>query len=149
MSTTQTFTWWTPGTPKGQPRPRACIRGNHASMYDCGTADEWRKLVETHGRRHKPEEIITGATRLTLTFFMPRPQRLMGKKWPDGPIPCLAKPDFDNLSKAVADALTTDKKKARVGWWNDDSLIFQSSTAKYYHSKAGKPGMRITIETNL
>lgn len=145
---TTTFTWWTPGEPKGQPRPRAVNRGARAGMYDPGTADAWRKLVERHGRHLRPVAHIVEPVRMVVHFFLPRPQRLMGKKHPDGPIPALCKPDADNLAKAVMDELTEDKKKGRIGWWKDDSIIFQLDAQKFYHSKTGKPGASIRIEIN-
>ena len=33
------------GSPKGQPRVRAFVRGNHAGVYDPGTANEFKTSI--------------------------------------------------------------------------------------------------------
>jgi len=73
-------------------------------------------------------------------FLLKRPKRLYRKKDPDGIIPHAAKPDRDNLDKAVLDVLTT------LGFWRDDGQISAGRIDKYYHAKGDKPGARITIK---
>ena len=77
---------------------------------------------------------------MKLIFFLPRPKKHFKKSElrPDAPYFHLKKPDFDNLAKAVSDALTI------LGWWNDDSQICDISIQKLYAS--GRPsGAEIEI----
>ena len=127
------------GIPKGQPRGRATIRGRHAGIYDPGTANGWKALVANAGSSHRPAEPIRHPVRVVISFAMPRPKRLMRRSDPDGPIWCTAKPDVDNLTKAVLDALTND------GWWLDDSIVAQCDATKRYHAKNDAPGAVIAI----
>ena len=65
----------------------------------------------------------------------------MRKKDPEGRIPHTAKPDADNVVKAVMDALT------QIGMWRDDALICEQQVTKDYASKSGSTGAVIQIYT--
>ena len=120
------------GVPRGQPRPRAFSFHGHARVYDVGTAEGWKAQIALAAKPHRPETPIPGPISLTLSFEMPRPKNHFrsGKRaselregapgWHTG------KPDCDNLSKAVMDALTT------IGMWPDDSQICSLSVSKIY-----------------
>jgi Holliday junction resolvase RusA-like endonuclease len=82
---------------------------------------------------------LEGPIQVDIDFFLPRPKRLCRKKDPDGPVPCDAKPDRDNLDKAVLDALTA------LGAWKDDCQVFNGFVCKWYASKAGRTGAIIRI----
>lgn len=127
------------GKPKGQPRPRAFTRGKHAAVYDPGTAEGWKGQVALAAREHLPATPLDEPVYLSVVFFMPRPARLCRRKDPDGMIPHGAKPDGDNLLKAVLDALT------QIGMWRDDSLVAGHRVLKLYHEKGGRPGAHIII----
>lgn len=53
-----------------------------------------------------------------------------------GLIPCIARPDADNLLKGLVDAMT------KAGFWVDDSRIYRMAIAKWYGESAGI-GVRI------
>lgn len=127
------------GEPKGQPRTRACLRGKRAGVYDPGTADGWKSLVAIAARPYLPASPIDAPVRLDLVFLFPRPARLMRKKDPEGQIPHTAKPDRDNLDKAVMDALTA------IGMWRDDALVCAGSVEKYYVAKGRPSGALVKI----
>ena len=117
------------GTPVGQPRPRACIRGRHAGVYDPGTADAWKASVASAAKAAWDGRVFDGPLRLTLTIYMPRPKshfRANGAIKPSAPLWPTGKPDRDNLEKAILDALTT------AGVWKDDSLVCTGATRKIY-----------------
>jgi Holliday junction resolvase RusA-like endonuclease len=82
--------------------------------------DLWIKLLS----QHKPKNPLTGALSLTLLFKFehlkstPKSKRNM-LIWKD------TKPDVDNMSKLILDAMTS------AGFWNDDAQI-----AKLHISKA-------------
>ena len=128
------------GKPKGQPRPRACVRGKHAGVYDDGSIDGWKQSIALEGRSHRPRKPISGPVEVHWVAYMPRPKRLCRRKDPDGPIPCLTKPDVDNIEKALLDALTDD------GWFVDDKVVYATSNKKLYHGKGSRPGMAVVIK---
>lgn len=104
-------TFFVSGTPKAQPRVRAFTRGKHASVYDPGTADEWKAKV----RAAVDKNLLTAdwprpccdPVHVTLTFSLPRPKGHYGAKGlkPKSPKHHVSRPDVDNLAKAVLDAL--------------------------------------------
>ncbi len=76
-----------PGKPKAQPRPRAFSRKlNNGSvmtrMYDAGTSDGWKNTIKAALFKKKPTKPWDGPLRLDLTFYMPRPQKLLKKNSP-------------------------------------------------------------------
>jgi len=136
------------GEPKGQPRPRAFARrvGDKfiARVYDAGTAEGWKSQIAIAAKPFLPESPILGAVGITITFNMPRPMshyrtgKNEGQLKPDAPWFCTGKPDFDNLVKAVLDALTT------LGMWMDDKQVVIAHVTKYYALR-GQEGADIEI----
>jgi Holliday junction resolvase RusA-like endonuclease len=126
--------FWVPGVPKAQPRVKACRRGNHAGVYDPGTADEWKKLVCAAALAHWNRARFLGPLRLVLLFGMQRPKAHFNRhgdvkpgvsKWHQ------KKPDADNLAKAVMDAMT------QLGIWEDDSQVVRLDVGKVYATRPG------------
>ena len=124
------------GIPKGQPRPRAFVRGNRAAVYDPGTAEGWKSCIAMAAREiegklyHQPLSV-------TLTFFMPRPKshfKTSGQLKPAAPrFMHDSKPDADNLAKAVLDALTG------IRAWLDDDQVCELTIRKYWESERNGP----------
>jgi Holliday junction resolvase RusA-like endonuclease len=131
------------GDPKGQPRPRAFYnkKTGRAAVYEKGTAEAWKSDIAVAARSFLPASPIEGPVRLDITFVFSRPQRLMRAKDPEGMIPHTAKPDRDNLDKAVMDALTN------IGMFRDDSLVCSGLIEKFYSKKHGASGALIQIFT--
>jgi Holliday junction resolvase RusA-like endonuclease len=131
------------GTPKAQPRARAFARkfGNvySARIYDSGTAEGWKGDIALAARPFVPPAPFTGPIIVDVDFLFPRPKSLMRRKDPEGEIPHTAKPDRDNLDKALLDCLKT------LGFFIDDSQVFDGRPRKFYVSKTGRPGARVTV----
>lgn len=128
------------GLPKPQPRHRAFRRGNHAAVYDPGTAAGWKALVAHAADPYRPDAPMDGPLRVDLTFLFPRPKRLLRKRDSDQRIPHDKKPDRDNLEKAVLDTLT------QLGFWRDDCQVCAGEVKKAYVAKENDtPGVEITI----
>lgn len=133
------------GEPKGQPRPRACIRGNRAAVYDPGTADGWKWAVRAATAEHRGQGVLGGPVRLVLRFLMPRPKahfrtgRHSAELKPEAPDHHQAKPDLDNLEKAVMDAMTA------AGIWLDDSQVTSKDSRKLYAPPGTGPGCWIEV----
>ena len=109
-----------PGTPKGQPRPKAYRRGKHAAVYDPGTAAEWKFLI-ARAFEEAGIELPDGPLKLWLRFLMPRPKshyrtgKRAGELKDSAPFWCTKKPDADNLAKAVMDAMPLGDDSRVVG----------------------------------
>ena len=127
------------GIPKGQPRPRAFAMKGKICVYNPGTAEAWKSAIAEAARPFVPETPLEGPIRVNITWYLPRPKRLCRKKdWP-GPLPHVAKPDRDNLDKAVLDALKT------IGFYRDDSQVCDGVLRKRYPSIGIPPGADISI----
>lgn len=136
------------GTPKGQPRVRAFVRGRHAGVYDPGTADDWKALI-TIASRQKIQAlnvttfpIFNGPVTVTSTFIFPRPKahfRSNGALKTGAPHYHTAKPDRDNCDKAVLDALT------HLQFWPDDSYAAAGTIIKRYANVGEATGVLIQI----
>lgn len=135
--------WLAKGMPKGQPRPRAFSRGGRAAVYDPGTAEGWKGCVAVacaslEGRcLHQPLSVA-------LTFYMPRPKahfRTNGKLKDASPVYLHdSKPDIDNLTKAVLDALTG------IRAWLDDDQVCELTVRKHWEIPGSQsPGCSIRI----
>ena len=67
-------------------------------------------------------DVISGAVRLTVGFYMPRPKKFQKRGVPAA---CVTRPDWDKLARAVGDALE------RVAYY-DDSQIVEAVIGKFY-----------------
>ena len=122
------------GNPKAQPRVKAFRRGNHAGVYDPGTADDWKLIVGCAARSSWNRVQFDGPLRLAILFVMQRPKSHLnrhGDVRPNAPAWHESKPDADNLAKAVMDAMTA------LGVWRDDSQVVQLEVSKVYGARPG------------
>ena len=129
------------GQPKAQPRPRAFSRNGHARVFDEATAEGWKGLIALAAQEARPVTPLDEPVRIDTAFYFKRPKRLMRRTDPEGPVWHTAKPDRDNLDKAVLDTLKT------IGFLRDDSIVCSGLIRKLYHSKTGRPGTVIRIFT--
>lgn len=133
------------GIPKAQPRVKAFRRGNHAGVFDPGTADGWKLTVAAAARVAWDRQKFAGPLHLVLLFVLPRPKahyRTNGELKPHAPFWHESKPDSDNLAKAVMDAVT------QLGIWIDDSQVVRLEVQKSYGERPGcivvlKPAQRV------
>jgi Holliday junction resolvase RusA-like endonuclease len=117
---------------------RVCVMGGRAIFYKDQKAKDWIKVVGFYANQHQPSKLIEEPVRLTLTFVMKRPVALNAKKFSQGRIPADKRPDTDNLSKCLTDAL--------VGFWDDDARICELRASKYFAGKTEMPHIEVTIE---
>jgi len=129
------------GTPKGQPRPRAVFRPKHGRphVYDSATAKDWKALIAIAAKLALPRSPILDAVRVRCLFFMPRPQRLRTRRLAGLTLAHTAKPDTDNLVKAVLDTLQ------ELGFYRDDAQISSLAVDKIYASEGQPPGAIIHV----
>lgn len=108
-------------------------------MFDPGTASAWKQDVALELRRYRPAQPIEQPVLLFVEFFLPRPLRLQRQRDPEEAMVMTAKPDIDNLLKAVMDSLTDD------GWWHDDAIVSAVVGTKSYAAKNGRTGAHVRI----
>ena len=139
----KTLSFFTPGVPKGQPRGRAVRRGAHAGIYDPGTADNWKASVRAAAKEKWDGVPFEGPVRVVVRAFFPRPKahyrtgKHAGMLRTDAPTHHTAKPDRDNLDKAILDALTN------AGVWRDDAQVCAGGITKVFSESV--PGASVEI----
>lgn len=144
-----TLSFFVPGEPKAQPRPRAFSRGGHTRMYDPGTAKGWKAAVACAARDAAKREwgqgrLMDAALRLDcwISFLRPKSHfRTNGQLKPSAPQRHTQRPDMENVLKGIADAITD------AGVWRDDCLIVQQMSHKDWCESQAEQGALITIET--
>jgi Holliday junction resolvase RusA-like endonuclease len=134
--------------PVSQGRPKARIiqpKGNRppfVSVYDPSKSAKAKLEFAVSARQFAPEKLIDQAIRVDTTFYMPRPLYHYGtgrnsdKLKDSAPVFHTKRPDIDNLSKLVMDALTGVI-------WTDDSIVCKGFTEKVYDRK---PRVEIRIK---
>lgn len=136
--------FFAPGIPKAQPRVKAFRRGKHSGVYTPETADEWKRNIffmaqdPLHARRGE-----AGPYSMLLEFWFPRPKAHIGTKGLklSAPVCHTAKPDVDNLAKAVMDVMTN------LGVLDDDARVVSLTVTKAYNEEnGGRSGCHIYIK---
>lgn len=128
------------GHAKAQPRAKAVSFGGHARVYDPGTAKDWKTIVKTAAVENWDKEQFEGSVKVEMVFFLQRPRGHYGRNGLKATAPrfCTSRPDAENLSKAVLDALTN----AQI--WRDDAQVVIAHTEKRYGTD-GALGAQISI----
>lgn len=122
--------------PMGKPSIRSGARGMHWPKRYVKQAERCRNAFKIWWSGREP---LDGALALEIVAVKKRPTSLDAKRHPDGRIPLAAKPDADNISKAVCDALTS------AGVIVDDNLIADLRVRKFYASRGEQPSIEIRI----
>jgi autotransporter-associated beta strand protein len=82
---------------------------------------------------------LEGPLQLRVEFVLPRPQRLLTRRWRELLVWHAARPDIDNLLKSAKDALTGLA-------WRDDSQVCQVYAEKRYANHDEQPHATIRVE---
>lgn len=133
------LSFFVPGIPvaKGRPRARGFIRKNGklgASMYTPDKTAHWENIVRDRAIAYAPPEPIDKPIRLQMDFYMPKPKSAKKRLYPS------VRPDVDNLSKALMDAMNGII-------WADDALVCQKHSSKYYATEPSQVGVSVEIKT--
>ncbi len=135
------------GDPKAKRRHRSRIaRTKSGKQYNMQYADpkgvQEESFIKLVAAEHRPENLISEAIILTVTFFLPIPRSFSKKKHADAEnfdlLPT-KKPDLDNLVKTIKDACNKII-------WNDDSQVCEIRAKKLY---SDNPRSEVYIETLL
>ena len=131
--------FWVSGSPVAKGRARSSARGFHYTPAKTRRAEE---SLLAQALPHKPDEPLEGPVWLEVIFNLPIPQS-KSKKWKkaaaDGEELPLKKPDIDNLTKLVMDALN------EVFWGDDKQLVGLLAFKRY----SDKPGTSIGVMSHM
>lgn len=128
-----------PGQPIGKQRPRLSTRGGFARAYTPAPTVRWEKAAAAIMAK-QPRDFDSGAmVTVRMIAVMKRPQRLLRKRDPDGRMWCDAKPDVDNVAKALLDSAV------RAGVIDDDKQVVALYAAKMYAARNEEPRLEIEI----
>ena len=110
--------------PKGTAQQKGYNRYTR-KYYQKRTVSDAEKVYAMYLKKWRPEEPMSGAIELNLLFYFPakKPHKHGQAK--------VTRSDVDNLAKLPIDIMT------RLGYWNDDSQIFDLRIAKFYANQAG------------
>ena len=130
-----------PGVPAAQPRQRHAVIAGHLHNYTPTRhpANQWKAAVAAAWQAKTDAPPLDGPVWLSVTFVMPRPQRLLTKGKRDQTVLHDHKPDLDNLLKCLKDAL---KGLA----WRDDSQVAQLRACKVYAAADEQPHCELYVD---
>lgn len=120
------MTFELPIVPTAQQRARHTRTGR---AYKSAAQEDNERTLEAVLLAHKPEKPFCGPVRLAFTAFMPIPASASKKRraaMRAGEIGHTVKPDVDNLSKQLLDAMT------RLRFWSDDRQVVELVARKRY-----------------
>lgn len=112
--------------------PTAQQRARHtrAGMaYKSAAQEANERTLEAVLIRYRPEKPLSGPVRLVFTACMPMPASASKKRraaMQEGKIGHVVRPDVDNLSKQLLDAMT------RLRFWEDDRQVVELVARKRY-----------------
>lgn len=120
------FTVYGEPTPKG--RPKFFRRGNFVGTYTPDKTKVAEESIQMQSLQHKPEKPMEGPLVLKLAFYRAKgmPSTKIGRQRAlAGEIRPTTKPDLDNLTKTVKDALNGII-------WIDDAQIIEVFAQKFF-----------------
>lgn len=133
------FCFVVPGQPVAKGRPRAVRRGRTLAMITPQRTRAYEAIVAEAVRAAYAGPQLAGPLAVDVLALFRRPRRLLRRKDPAGLVPHVARPDCDNVIKAVYDGI------GRAGAWRDDSQVCAGQVAKFYHAKGGRPGVVVAV----
>lgn len=138
------ISFFAPGEPKGQPRPRAFAFKGRARVYDPGTAEGFKSAIATAAREWEGR-LFPGPFEVTIKLWFPRPKGHYGAKGtlkPSAPHHHTGKPDLDNVAKAILDTLS---EKSGIGLWKDDNAVIRLTISKHWADALFPTGAQVEI----
>ena len=129
----RSWSFTVPGPPRGKGRPR--FGAGHA--YTDAKTVAYERTVRDAALLALRGFVLEGPVAVDLLIVVARPQRLHRRCDPDGHIWAPARPDADNVRKAILDGLARH--------WKDDAQVCAESTRKVYAERGCPPRVEVTI----
>ena len=132
------------GVPIPQPRQRHRVMQVNGKYVATSYVSKSHPVQEWKGRiriiaRNPYETPITRPVEIALEFTLPRPSSRTRKTIENAPYWSTARPDIDNLVKAVLDALTDIA-------WDDDTQVARLMASKLVAGDDDEVGVMISIK---
>lgn len=146
-------TFFVAGAAAPEPRPRFSPQTGRA--YVPSDADEWKHAVRAGAveallLRPSPVPLPTlGACRVRLVFWRARPKSHLlasGRLKASAPRQATSRPDLDNTTKAVLDALGVWHDLPPLLWCDDAQVVDQHETKAWCTDAQPRAGVAIRIE---
>ncbi len=118
-----------PIIPTAQARARHGVVNGHSMTYKSDAQRAAERTLDTLLAPHAPEAPLTGAVTLEFVAVFPPPKSASKKARAAmlrGTEPHTKKPDLDNLTKQLKDAMT------RLQFWRDDRQVVRLTCEKRY-----------------
>ncbi len=128
-----------PGTAVPQGRPIFTARGERRWAVDPPRSREYKAKVRACALRACKPKVITGAVRLLVQEYRPIPRSWSRQKQEaarEGRIYPTTRPDFDNIIKAITDALNGVL-------WEDDRQVIDGRIQQFY---SDEPRVVVEVE---
>jgi Holliday junction resolvase RusA-like endonuclease len=130
-----------PGDPVGQGRPRVVRHGGRIWAHTPKRSAEWRAgAAWCFKQEWKDQPPRNEPLALHVRAVAARPKRLQTRKSPVARVWRTAKPDGDNVLKAVSDALQD------AGVVADDKCIVAATVESLYSAMCGGPCVEVVLE---
>lgn len=140
----ESVTFHVPGQPVPQPRHKISTRGGFGRAYIPARhpIHAYREAIALAAKLAAKERREGGGVRLEISFAFERPpshwtKSGLAKGAPTIPPKC----DWDNLGKAVSDAITDSK-----AIWYDDEQVVEAIVRKRYCRRGEPPGTTVTVQ---
>jgi len=127
------------GAPHGKGAGRAVSFGGRTRVVTPSKTRHWMVGAALMFGDAWPFAPLDRPVALHIEAVMPRPKRLLRKKDPPGRLWCPTKPDWDNIGKAVGDALTA------AGVLRDDVLVVDAQVRTLYAARDEGPSVRVLL----
>lgn len=140
--TETTFSFVVPGIPGHQERPRIVRIAGLSRMADTKKSVSWKALVTLCAQDGMRKAALLApfsrdhAIAVTIHAIYPRPKS--ARSDPSKRSPKITKPDWDNIGKAVSDALNGVV-------YEDDCAIFCGTVTKAVAERGEAPFTRVTV----
>lgn len=128
------------GVPVPQLRPRATRIGNSIRMYDPKKISDYKQSVKLQAKSQWLQEPLEGALQVEMDIYRQIPKSTSKRRHKlknERIIRPIVKPDVDNYTKGILDALNGVI-------WKDDSQIVTLIANKYY---SDNPRVEIRVKT--
>lgn len=125
-------TFFVPGRPVPQPRPRVF---NGIAVSNLGPVVGWKKSIALIAKTKAPRKPLTGPLQVHLRFLYAVPK----KGQPKAGKPHSSRPDADNLAKALLDGMD------KCGYWLDDAQVAVLVVEKRYCPEYLEPGVQVYV----
>lgn len=116
------------GEPKAKGRPRFAKRGNFVKTYTPEETLNYEAFIKMRYLEAANGTIFDGAVEAEINCVFGIPKSTSKKKKQemlDGHIPCMKRPDTDNIAKSILDSINTIAYK-------DDSQVVKLTVTKMY-----------------